>query len=495
MDYSINNKDKPVVGTGIPMGGNDKDKKKNSKRQRNHRRKQRQQRFSDYLVFGFQSTLCLGLFVICYCIVLLVLWPLLSIKEDSSNFEIEERPVDYYQHPHVPPALKEAHLGEHLKEEFGNMKKKYHDLRHGHSLTDGDLLVQTTKEFAALKKQRKEQQRDAKQKQKQVLRNAENSDNNVPVVAGGGGDNKDRKQVTGFIVLGMHRSGTSMLSGLLHTSCGYTVGGPLIGSAFDNEKGFFELIDVVLQNDEFMKAQKVWWSANVINYDWEQALDDKKQMKITFEHGEPGLAFLNNPSNAPWLQKDPRMCITLKTWLPLMNNEPAIVFTYRHPLEVAMSLKKREQNFELERGLRLWIVYNMRAIQNSKGLCMVTSSNDAIMNDPLNEVQRIADELTSKCNVPQPPNRMKQEDVDKFVDPTLQHNAKQRKEQEANSKQVLKEYNGGKCKVYEYESDYTDDKTEDKERESDLYYKAMQLYCDFESGKAYDDNYVWPNLY
>jgi hypothetical protein len=46
----------------------------------------------------------------------------------------------------------------------------------------------------------------------------------------------------GFVVLGMHRSGTSLLSGLLVQGCGYNTGGPLIGSHFDNEKGFFERI-------------------------------------------------------------------------------------------------------------------------------------------------------------------------------------------------------------------------------------------------------------
>ena len=60
----------------------------------------------------------------------------------------------------------------------------------------------------------------------------------------------------GVIVLGMHRSGTSMLSGLLVKGLGYKTGGPLIGQSFDNKKGFFERIDIVLQNDEFLKQQR-----------------------------------------------------------------------------------------------------------------------------------------------------------------------------------------------------------------------------------------------
>jgi hypothetical protein len=265
---------------------------------------------------------------------------------------------------------------------------------------------------------------------------------------------------------------------------------PLIGSAFDNEKGFFERVDIVLQNDEFMGKQNVWWSANVINYDWEQALKDKESGKVKFLRGESGLKFLDDPKNAPWLQKDPRMCITLKTWVALMKTAPAVVFTYRHPLEVALSLHKREKNFPVERGLRLWIVYNMRAIQNSRGLCMVKSSNDAILADPLHEIQRISDELTYKCGVPEPPDRIKQEDVDRFIDPKLQHGKDQLAKEE---RQVLETYNNGDCKVYSFTSE-EEEGTVAFKREQELYRKAMKIYCDFQSGEAYKEEYKWPEL-
>ena len=48
------------------------------------------------------------------------------------------------------------------------------------------------------------------------------------------GNNNNKRP--GFIVLGMHRSGTSMLSGLLVEGFGYETGGPLIMPNFDNEK-------------------------------------------------------------------------------------------------------------------------------------------------------------------------------------------------------------------------------------------------------------------
>lgn len=455
------------------------------RRNRNHH----EHRFTNYLTFGFQTTVCLGAFVFCYALVLLTVWPLLKASTPESMPNESAR--DYVHHMHVPPSLKEAHIPglpsishDKLGEMASGLRKRLQQFRQGRGVTDGNLLDQAMVEFESKKKE----EEDQSAKRKALLEGGTNNDGpgqdvNVPVAG---------NHHNGVIVLGMHRSGTSMLAGLLHTSAGYTVGGPLIGSAFDNEKGFFERVDIVLQNDEFMNAQDIWWAANVIHYDWEQAIKDMESGAISFENGEKGLKFLNDPNNAPWMQKDPRMCITLKTWLKLMNSEPAILFTYRHPLEVALSLKRREKNFTLEHGLRIWIVYNMRAVQNSKGLCMVKSSNDAIIANPLREIQRIQNELTDTCGVPAPPDNVSQADVDKFIDPALQHNRKKRKEEEER-KTVLDTYNDGKCKVYDYESSEVENSPAWNEEQL-MYRKAMKVFCDFESGEAYKDDYSWPYL-
>lgn len=297
----------------------------------------------------------------------------------------------------------------------------------------------------------------------------------------------------GFIVLGMHRSGTSMLSGLLVKGFGYEPGGPLIGASFDNEKGFYERIDVVVQNDEFMEAQRTGWSWNVLNYDPQMALEHKAQGVITFNDGKKALAFLNNPHRAlPYLQKDPRMCITLPTWLQLLDHKPAIVFTYRHPLEVALSLKHREKDWTLEHGLRLWLSYNMRAVQYSADLCRVLSTNEAIFNSPAKEVQRIKDELTDKCNVKLAPKASIPIDVvNKFVDPKLQHNKKER-EADKDKHKILNDF-GNDCVARDFASDY-EENTANRRAEVELYLMAMQVFCDLENGKAYSKEYKWPDL-
>ena len=74
----------------------------------------------------------------------------------------------------------------------------------------------------------------------------------------------------GLVVLGMHRSGTSLLGGLL-VRCGLFVGArrDLIWGADpnDNKKGFFERSDVVLQNDWLLRDQKAHWSVKADAYD------------------------------------------------------------------------------------------------------------------------------------------------------------------------------------------------------------------------------------
>lgn len=435
------------------MDSSKKGKRKRARRGRQH------QNFSNYISFGLYSTLCSGCFCLVYFLLLVGLMPLLQSDDASSNVV-----------PTVNGHLRALKVNEYEKEVIENMshnlKERFESFKHFHGITDKKLMDSAMDEF--------QQKRANKPKKPEVK--ALPVDPNPPAPGRRGG----------FIVLGMHRSGTSMLSGLLVQGCGYNVGGPLIGAHFDNQKGFFERIDAVLQNDEFLKSQKIWWSAGVRGYDSDKAFNELKAGHIPFQEGTKALAFLNSPESVPWLQKDPRMCITLKTWLGLLNSEPAVVFTYRHPQEVALSLVHREK-FALEHGLRLWIIYNMRAVQNSQNLCRVLSSNDAILADPLGEVTRITQELTNKCGVPAPPKKITQEDIDVFIDPNMQHGKKEM----GAGKGTLEDYNG--CIIPEYDSVLAEG-TPDHDREKALYIISMKIHCDFKSGKAYEDNYEWPQL-
>eukprot|EP01039_Chlorochromonas_danica_P006186 gene6186-6821_t len=309
-----------------------------------------------------------------------------------------------------------------------------------------------------------------------------NPNNNAVVLArssGSDGSHSPPSVRPGVIVLGMHRSGTSLLGGLLN-KMGLETGGPLIQPAPDNPKGFFERIDIVLQDDTIMANQNVHYSHNTYKYDALRGLQDVLRQRDTkwFAEGERGLAFLNNPDNYPWMLKDPRLCITIRTWLPLLNFVPAVVFTYRHPLDVAMSMNKRGfEHFKVNKGLRIWYVYNRRAIEQSNDLCRVITSHRKTMQQPEIELKRIYEELKTNCGVPVP-HALERNEIASFVDINLQHGRSS-----LTPESVCKE-------------DLANLKPPDSWQTTDadhmaLYRECIRAYCAMEDGSAFSPSFQW----
>lgn len=333
-------------------------------------------------------------------------------------------------------------------------------------------------------------------------------------------NNEPPPRTPGIIILGMHRSSTSMLSGLLIQGLGYNIGGPSLPAAADNPKGFFERGDVVDMNNIFLNSQGTTWDNNdkIGGYNTsltEKQLQSEIQVNETFAEI---LDFYNGDHKVPYLHKDPRTCLTLPVWLKHLNHRPAILFTYRNPLEVAMSLQKREyslkqlpltqlfdfvfyqipmqpgDNFPLFKGLQLWTIYNVYAIQYSNGYCRVVTSSDGIVRDTLKEIARTTRELTSRCHIIPSPNATLTFDVvDAFVDHSLQHNTNGHHLKRQSNATILHDFGNG-CVANKLISDHADE-SEDQLNERHAYLIAMKLYCDMQSGMAFDYNYEMPAYY
>lgn len=89
---------------------------------------------------------------------------------------------------------------------------------------------------------------------------------------------------------------------------------------------------------------------------------------------DTGFSQLLSYASAPhvWVMKDPRLCLTLPVWFPFMEKPPALVWTYRHPLEVMLSLEERvDYNFGFTRGLEMWLAYTKSAVKAAAGMCVV----------------------------------------------------------------------------------------------------------------------------
>jgi len=157
-----------------------------------------------------------------------------------------------------------------------------------------------------------------------------------------------RERSTSVIVLGMHRSGTSCLAGLLEES-GVYLGNVSKKNPF-NLKGNHENADIVSLNDSVLRYNNSNWHTPPLN-----------NIKWNDEHCDKRDDILNNFKEVDcqcWGFKDPRVVFTLPFWLEEIKN-PHFVGTFRHPLSVAQSIHARNNQLSIEYGLQVWLKYNL----------------------------------------------------------------------------------------------------------------------------------------
>ena len=303
----------------------------------------------------------------------------------------------------------------------------------------------------------------------------------------------DLPGANGVIVLGMHRSGTSLMTGLLSIS-GFQTGGPLTPPLADNPLGFFERIDVTKQNVAFLKRQGSYCVYNTNKYQnrngLELFLSEIDENNENNYHGKLAIAFMNDASNFPWVVKDPRFCITLQTWLPLLSSQPDIVFVYRNPLDVAGSLYTRDHRLSIDSGLRLWYVHNKRAIRQSKELCRSIVSHHELVYDPILTLLRVQTELEERCKLDVPRKLcayygtssalgfdcVSDEEVLSFSSIELHH---------------LGFNNIDKSCTEGAESNVDILINATIIRDVELYLESMRVYCAIEDRTAFSDNFYW----
>lgn len=153
---------------------------------------------------------------------------------------------------------------------------------------------------------------------------------------------------TCVIILGMHRSGTSALTGLL-SEFGIDLGSNLYPAADDNEKGFFENIEVINLNNKILLSNNSSYDDFMFNYNIEKNFDTHVNIAIDIIKKEFSYSKC-------FAIKDPRLCITFPIWekaLTTLGIKIHILLPYRNPIEVAQSLRKRN-NFSFQKSLLLW---------------------------------------------------------------------------------------------------------------------------------------------
>ncbi len=160
-----------------------------------------------------------------------------------------------------------------------------------------------------------------------------------------------------IVILGMHRSGTSVLTGLVSLFGGY-VGADLMPPTKDNPKGYFENNKIYLLNERILRENNTSWhdysfvAEDIKKSDFQEYVSDAKKVV------QSELKFVNK-----LIIKDPRICILFPIWeqaLQELEINIRVIFAYRSPLEVAHSLLKRDE-IPVEKGLMLWSHYFLQS--------------------------------------------------------------------------------------------------------------------------------------
>ncbi len=180
-------------------------------------------------------------------------------------------------------------------------------------------------------------------------------------------------------VLGMHRSGTSAITGML-AKAGFAAPSDLMEANIVNPKGFWESISISKLNNDFLEQMESHWSSSLaLTKEWNESICARKWRSSLLDI----IAKSFGGAELPTI-KDPRLCMLiagLEPWLESRLIETSFIITIRSPLEVCNSLKLA-QGTDLQISLLLWIKSIIMAEEATRGYKRVFITYDALLQDP-----------------------------------------------------------------------------------------------------------------
>lgn len=181
-----------------------------------------------------------------------------------------------------------------------------------------------------------------------------------------------------FLVLGMHRSGTSSVAGVL-AKVGITPPKTPQEADKDNSSGYWEPVPLVALHEELLASAGSNW------HDWRAFNDSWYETPVAREFAARGKELLGQEFDraGAFVFKDPRICRFARFWLDVFDDEgiaPKILIPLRSPLEVAQSHRTRDR-FSIRKGLLLWLRHALDAEASSRNLPRIIFEWDDFLGD------------------------------------------------------------------------------------------------------------------
>lgn len=189
-------------------------------------------------------------------------------------------------------------------------------------------------------------------------------------------------------VLGMHRSGTSVITRALKV-LGVGLGENLHPAGFDNPKGFWEDRSILEINEQLLGFLGTAYDR--LGFACEN-IEPKPEVSSLKLKATQIIARKIKECGGVWGFKDPRTCRLLSFWMEIFQAsgcEVSFVIALRNPASVAASLKKRN-NMPAEKAYILWLQHMLPAVLHTNGADRVIVDYDNLLDAPYEEIARLS---------------------------------------------------------------------------------------------------------
>jgi hypothetical protein len=197
------------------------------------------------------------------------------------------------------------------------------------------------------------------------------------------------------LVLGMHRSGTSLLANILHL-LGVDMLDAKPHTSHKNPSGFWEREDLVAIQDEILNVLGCPIGSPVhctpLPAGWWRSVE-LRPLKAKLSDA---VAAHLSQVRRPWGFKDPRTCRLLPLWgeiLEELDVSPRFVWAVRHPSESAVSMAEKNPNLRRLNAAEtevMWLAYNYDILRYAGGHWPVVVPYDTWFADPMATARELA---------------------------------------------------------------------------------------------------------
>ncbi len=184
-----------------------------------------------------------------------------------------------------------------------------------------------------------------------------------------------------LLVVGMHRSGTSAVTGALGL-LGYAmpVAEDRIAGSPSNPEHWESLSLSLFDEALLHRLGGTWDGPPVLTPGWEREVTVSDGAVSDGADPETALAAAFR-GERPSAWKDPRICLLLPYWRSRLPGPLAALFVWRSPLPVARSLLERD-GMPVPHGLALWERYNRLALASLDGLDTYVVEYGTVVDEP-----------------------------------------------------------------------------------------------------------------